>query len=189
MLQSRTVEIGVGIFVALGLAALFMLAMKVSNLATWTQTDGYDVMVRFDNVGGLKVRSPVTMAGVRIGRVKGIGFDDNTYEAVVTLGIEGHYRRIPDDTTASIYTAGLLGEQYVSLEPGGDDAFLVQGSEIQLSQSALVLEQIVGQFLFSKASEGPPATADPVSNPGADSGEADPGSDPGWGALPDPLAP
>jgi len=185
MLQSRTVEIGVGLFVALGLAALFMLAMKVSNLATWTQTEGYDVLVRFDNIGGLKVRSPVTMAGVRMGRVKGIEFDDNTYEAVVTLGIEGRYQRIPADTTASIYTAGLLGEQYVSLEPGGDEAYLVQGSEIQLSQSALVLEQIVGQFLYSKAAEGPPPTEGPAANPEV----AAPGSDPGWGEFPDPLTP
>jgi len=189
MFQLRTVEIGVGIFVALGLAALFMLAMKVSNLATWTQTDGYDVIARFDNIGGLKVRSPVTMAGVRIGRVKGIEFDDYTYEAVVTLDIEGRYRRIPGDTTASIYTAGLLGEQYVSLEPGGDEAYMMQGSEIQLSQSALVLEQIVGQFLYSKAAEGPPATEGPAANSGAETGVADPGSDPGWGGLPDPLAP
>ena len=107
----------------------------------------------------------------------------------MTLGIEDRYRRIPADTTASIYTAGLLGEQYVSLEPGGDEAFLVQGSEIQLSQSALVLEQIVGQFLYNKAAEGPSATEGPPSYPEAGTGGADLESDPGWGGLPDALTP
>jgi phospholipid/cholesterol/gamma-HCH transport system substrate-binding protein len=154
MLQTKTVEIGVGLFVALGLAALFMLAMKVSNLATFAEEDSYDVTARFSNIGGLKVRSPVTMAGVRIGRVRRIDFDDTTYEAVVTLGIEARYNRIPVDTTASIFTAGLLGEQYVGLDAGGSDEFLHQGSEIRLTQSALILEQVIGQFLFSKAAEG-----------------------------------
>jgi len=154
MLQTRTVEIGVGLFVALGLAALFMLAMKVSNLATFAEEDGYNVSARFSNIGGLKVRSPVTMAGVRIGRVRDIDFDDTTYEAVVTVGIEARFNRIPVDTTASIFTAGLLGEQYVGLDAGGSEEFLREGSEIRLTQSALILEQVIGQFLFSKAAEG-----------------------------------
>ena len=161
-MQTRTVEIGVGVFVALGLAALFMLAMKVSNLATFAEEDGYNVIARFQNIGGLKVRSAVTMAGVRIGRVRAIDFDDTTYEAVVTLGIEKRFSRIPLDTTASIFTAGLLGEQYVGLDPGGEEEFLTDGDEIQLSQSALVLEQIIGQFLFSKAAEGSIKEDDPV---------------------------
>jgi phospholipid/cholesterol/gamma-HCH transport system substrate-binding protein len=154
MLQSRTVEVGVGLFVALGLAALFMLAMKVSNLAAFTGGDGYDVLARFHNVGGLKVRAPVTMGGVRIGRVKAIDLDDRSYVAVVTMDIDGRWDRIPTDTTASIFTAGLLGEQYIALDAGGEDQYLRPGSEVKLTQSALVLEQIVGQFLFSKASEG-----------------------------------
>lgn len=154
MTQTRTVETLVGLFMAAGFAALFMLAMKVSNLSEFTGGDGYQLSARFDNVGGLKVRSPVTMGGVRVGRVTGIGYDQNTYEAVVTLEVDGRYNRLPEDTSASIYTAGLLGEQYVGLEPGGAETFLHDGDQIKLTQSALVLEQIIGQALFSKAAEG-----------------------------------
>ncbi len=153
MLQSRTVEIGVGAFVALGLAALLMLAMKVSNLADDSRGRGYTVTARFDNVGGLKVRSPVTMSGVRIGRVTGISFDSDLYVAVVEMSIAPQYDRIPADTSASIFTAGLLGEQYIGLDAGGGEAFLADGDEIDLTQSALVLEQVIGQFLYSKAAE------------------------------------
>lgn len=154
MMHSRTVEIWVGLFVAAGLAALFMLAMQVSNLSMVNDDVGYDVTARFENIGGLKVRSPVTMAGVRVGRVSDIGFDPQTFEAVVTLHISSHYDQLPADTSANIYTAGLLGEQYVGLEPGGDMEVLEQGSEILLTQSAIVLEQLIGQFLFSKAEGG-----------------------------------
>jgi phospholipid/cholesterol/gamma-HCH transport system substrate-binding protein len=153
-MYSKTVEIGVGLFVALGLAALLMLAMKVSNLAELTAPDGYQVTARFENIGGLKVRAPVTMAGVRMGRVTEIGFDDNSYEAVVRFSVDPRYVRIPIDTSASIYTAGLLGEQYIGLDAGGDDAFLTDGGEIMLTQSAIVLEQVIGQFLYTKASDG-----------------------------------
>jgi phospholipid/cholesterol/gamma-HCH transport system substrate-binding protein len=154
MFHSRAIEITVGLFVALGLAALFVLAMQVSNLAQQAGGEGYEVVARFDNIGGLKVRAPVTMAGVRIGRVKAVDFDNRTYQAVVTLGIARDYNRIPVDTTANIFTAGLLGEQYVSLDAGGEERYLKPGDEIRLTQSALVLEQIIGQFLFSKAAEG-----------------------------------
>ncbi len=154
-METRTLEIGVGAFVAAGLAALFMLAMQVSNLSTFTADENtYTVTARFENIGGLKVRSAVTMAGVPIGRVVGIEVDQNLYEAVVRLAIQRKYSRIPDDSTASILTAGLLGEQYVGLEAGGSDHYLKDGDRIKLTQSALVLEQIIGQFLFSKASEG-----------------------------------
>jgi phospholipid/cholesterol/gamma-HCH transport system substrate-binding protein len=154
MVQVRTVEITVGAFIAAGMVALFFLAMKVSNLSTFSGGDGYHVTARFENIGGLKVRSAVTVGGVKIGEVKEIYFDNLTFEAVVTLQINPVNNTLPEDTAASIYTAGLLGEQYVSLEPGGADAVLKEGSEIRLTQSALVLEQIVGQFLFSKAEEG-----------------------------------
>lgn len=154
MKQSVKVEVWVGVFVALGLAALFMLAMKVSNItALNNDKGGYEVKVMFENVGGLKVRSPVTVAGVRIGRVTGIGFDDKSYEAVVTLRIADHYR-LPSDTSASIFTSGLLGEQYIGLEPGGADTYLKNGDRIALSQSAVILEQVIGRVLFSKAEEG-----------------------------------
>jgi phospholipid/cholesterol/gamma-HCH transport system substrate-binding protein len=154
MMQSRSVEIWVGLFIAAGMAALFMLAMQVSNLTVVNTDEGYDVTARFENISGLKVRSQVTMAGVRIGRVTHIGFDPRTYEAVVTMHISNQYDELPADTSASIFTAGLLGEQYIGLEPGGDMEMLKDGSEIVLTQSALILEQLIGQFLFSKASEG-----------------------------------
>ena len=154
MVQVRTVEITVGAFIAAGMVALFFLAMQVSNLSTFAGGDGYHVTARFENIGGLKVRSAVTVGGVKIGEVKDIQFDNITFEAVVTMQINPENNTLPEDTAASIYTAGLLGEQYVSLEPGGADVVLKEGSEIRLTQSALVLEQIVGQFLFSKAEEG-----------------------------------
>ncbi len=154
MMQSRTVEIWVGLFIAAGMAALFMLAMQVSNLTVVSSDEGYTVTAKFDNIGGLKVRSPVTVAGVRVGRVSNIGFDPQTFQAVVSLNISNQYNELPSDTSASIFTAGLLGEQYIGLEPGGDMEMLKEGDEIMLTQSALVLEQLIGQFLFSKASEG-----------------------------------
>lgn len=154
MHNTRTMEIIVGLFVVLGLAALFMLAMQVSNLSTFSGEDGYEVKARFENIGGLKVRSPVTVAGVRVGRVSRIDFDNNTFEAVVSMNIGATYNTLPNDTSASIFTAGLLGEQYVSLEPGGDDKILQNGSEIRLTQSAIVLEQVIGQFLYSQAESG-----------------------------------
>lgn len=153
-MNSRTVEIWVGIFVAAGMAALFMLAMRVSNVTASLEDDGYTVTARFENISGLKERSPVTVAGVTIGRVRSIGFDPTTFEAVVSMNISNRYRNLPEDTSASIFTAGLLGEKYVGLEPGGADELLGDGDEIQLTQSSLVLEQLIGQFLFSKASEG-----------------------------------
>jgi phospholipid/cholesterol/gamma-HCH transport system substrate-binding protein len=154
MIQNRTIEILVGAFMAAGLVAFFFLAMQVSNLSASNNGEGYEVTARFDNIGSLKVRSPVTMAGVRIGRVSEIGFDRATYEALVKMRIEGQYNVIPEDSFAKIFTAGLLGEQYIGLDPGGSEKYLQAGSEISLTQSALVLEEIIGQFLFSKAEEG-----------------------------------
>ncbi|MCF6355936.1 MAG: outer membrane lipid asymmetry maintenance protein MlaD [Candidatus Polarisedimenticolaceae bacterium] len=154
MAQMRTMEIMVGGFMAAGFVALFFLAMQVSNLSNLAGGDGYQITARFDNIGGLKVRSPVTMAGVRVGRVTEISFDNTTYEAIVTLQVDRSYDTIPDDTFAKIYTAGLLGEQYIGLDPGGSEEYLADGGTISLTQSALVLEEIIGQFLFSKAEEG-----------------------------------
>lgn len=143
----------VGIFIAAGLAALFVLAMKVSNLSTLATGETYTVIARFDNIGGLKVRSPVTVGGVRVGRVGGIEYDTERFEAVVTLELEGRYDQFPADTSAGIYTAGLLGEQYVALEPGGAEELLSEGSQIELTQSAMIIEKLVGKFLFEKAGE------------------------------------
>jgi phospholipid/cholesterol/gamma-HCH transport system substrate-binding protein len=147
-------ETAVGLFVVGGIAAAMVLAVKVSNLATFTESAGYRVTAKFDNIGGLKVRSLVTMAGVPMGRVAAIGFDEQSYEAVVTLGIYPEFRRIPTDTTASILTSGLLGEQYVGLSPGGEDHYLKDGDEIKITQSALVLEKLIGQFLYRNAEGG-----------------------------------
>ena len=151
MRTSRTVEILVGLFIALGMAAFFMLAMKVSNISNFTENDAYEVKARFDNIGGLKVRSPVRIGGVRIGRVSAISYDDELLEAEVILRINRSYSRIPEDSGASIYTAGLLGEQYISLEPGGAEEFLGDGDEIEETQSAFVLERMVGKFLIQEA--------------------------------------
>lgn len=153
-MTTRSMEIGVGVFVALGLAALLMLAMKVSNLSSFGAGDGYQVRAHFENVGGLKVRSSVTMSGVRIGRVAAISYDSERFDAVVTMEIEAGFDKIPKDSSAAIFTAGLLGEQYIGLEAGGEESALEDGDEIQLTQSALVLEQVIGQFLYSQASKG-----------------------------------
>lgn len=154
MNKQRSLEVIVGAFMAAGFVALFFLAMKVSNLSAAGDGSGYVVTARFANIGSLKARAPVTMAGVRVGRVEGVEFDKSTYEAVVTLRIDRSVDSIPDDTFANIFTAGLLGEQYVGLEAGGSEDYLRDGDEIQHTQSALVLEQMIGQFLFSKAEEG-----------------------------------
>jgi len=153
MNHSRVVQIWVGLFVAIGLASLFMLAMKVSNISALTEQDGYVIKANFENIGGLKIRSPVTMAGVVIGRVSAIGFDRNTYEAVVSMTINPDYDNIPEDTSASIFTSGLLGEQYIGLEAGGSPDYMKEGDSFQLTQSAVVLEKLIGQFLVSKADE------------------------------------
>ena len=154
MLQQRTVEITVGLFILAGLAALLVLALKVSNLGAFTgNVEGYQLIARFDNIGGLKARAPVTIAGVVVGRVASINFDEASQRALVNLNISKEYK-LTTDTSASIFTAGLLGEQYLGLEPGGDETMLKDGDEIKLTQSALVLEQLIGQFLFNKAAEG-----------------------------------
>ncbi len=154
-MNRKTLELWVGLFVAAGLLALAMLAFKVGNLATADVLDAYVIKARFDNVGSLKIKSPVTMAGVRVGRVSNISFDNSKYQAVVTLAIDGRYRKLPADSSASILTSGLLGEQYIGIDAGGDERFLKDGDEVLLTQSAIVLEKMIGQFLFSKASETP----------------------------------
>ena len=154
MTHQRNLEMLVGAFVAVGIVALFFLALQVSNLSTVSGEEGYNIEARFDNIGGIKVKAPVTMAGVKVGRVTNVTFDKETFEAVVTLTIDKQYDQIPDDTFAKIFTAGLLGEQYIGLDAGGSDIYLKEGSRLQLTQSALVLEEVIGQFLFSKAQEG-----------------------------------
>jgi len=152
--MNRTVlDLWVGFFVAIGLAALLFLSLKVGNLSSSHMSESYVLKAKFDNIGGLKVRGPVKSAGVVIGRIVDIQFDSATYEAVVSMTIDGRYH-FPKDTFASINTAGLLGEQYVGFDAGGDEKMLVAGDTIAKTQSAVVLEKLISQFLFSKAAEG-----------------------------------
>ena len=156
MINRKSLELWVGLFMAAGILALAMLAFKVGNLTTADVVDGYQVKANFDNVGGLKVKAAVTVAGVRVGRVTGIAFDSNRYQAVVTMDIDGQYKNIPADSTANILTSGLLGDQYIGVEPGGEETYLKNGDTILRTQSALVLEKLVGQVIFNKASESEP---------------------------------
>ena len=151
-MTTRFIEIMVGLFVVLGFLALFMLAMKVSNLGRLTNKEGYEVVAYFENIGGLKVRSPVTVSGVRVGQVIEIVYDDDRYEAQVTMRIGIKHDYFPIDTTASIYTAGLLGEQYIALEPGAEEDVLKTGDTIEFTQSALVLEEIIGKIVVKLTS-------------------------------------
>ncbi|HEX2668497.1 MAG TPA: outer membrane lipid asymmetry maintenance protein MlaD [Gammaproteobacteria bacterium] len=150
MKQTRTIEIVTGAFIILGFVALYVIATSATNIGSYGNAKGYVVTAEFNNIGGLKPHAQVTMAGVAIGRVSSIKLDPKSFSAVVTLQIDGHYNEVPDDSTASILTSGLLGEQYIGIDPGGSTDFLKEGSTIQYTQSALVLEKLIGQF-FSKA--------------------------------------
>ena len=154
-MEKTTIDLWFGAFVAAGFAALLVLAFKVGNLGGSERAgETYRVDARFDNIGGLKVRGPVRSAGVLVGRVQDIHFDNERFQASVTLALDKRYS-FPKDTTASILTSGLLGETYVGLEAGGDSKALASGDRIQITQSAVVLENLIGQFLFSKAQEEP----------------------------------
>lgn len=154
MQKSFLVEVWVGVFVAIGIAALLFLAFSVSNLSDYQSSEKYELTARFTNVGGLKPRSPVTVSGVKIGEVKQVYFDQEMYDAVVILSINSKFDALPEDTSASIFTAGLLGEQYIGLDPGGSDEYLEDGGEITLTQSAIILEKVIGEFLFRQAQGG-----------------------------------
>lgn len=151
MQHSKTQDTLVGLFVATGIAALFYMALQVSNLGSYTSDDSYTVIARFQNSGGLKVKSAVSIAGVRIGRVSNITLDHNSHESVVEMSIESKYNNIPTDSGASIYTAGLLGEQYISIDPGSSEDFLKNKSTLDITSSAIVLEEMIGKFMLNKA--------------------------------------
>ncbi len=151
-MQQKTVDVWVGMFLLIGVLALGFLALKVGNLSSSSFNSTYPVTVKFDNIGALKVRASVRSAGVVVGRVASIVFDDKSYQAVVTVNIDQHYK-FPKDSSAKILTAGLLGEQYIGIEPGGDTNNLVAGDNIKLTQSAIVLENLISQFLYSKAAD------------------------------------
>ncbi len=151
-MSRRLLDLWVGFFVAVGFAGVLFLALRVGNLSSANFAETYQLSARFDNIGGLKVRGPVKSAGVVVGRVSDIRFDPQAYEALVTLTIDSRYQ-FPKDTFASILTAGLLGEQYIGLDAGGDEKMLRPGDVLAKTQSAVVLEKLISQFMFNKASE------------------------------------
>ena len=151
-MSRTTLDLWVGFFVAVGLGALLFLALKVGNLASSSSGETYPIYAKFDNIGGLKVRGAVKSAGVVIGRVTEIRFDPEAYLGVVTIQVDARYK-FPRDTFATINTSGLLGEQYIGLEVGGDTAMLKGGDTIKKTQSAVVLEKLISQFMFNKAAE------------------------------------
>ena len=152
-MNRSAIDLWVGVFVVTGIAALLFLALKVGNLATFSGGETYNVQARFVNIGGLKNRAPIKSAGVVVGRVADIRFDNESYEALVSMNLDQHYQ-FPRDTTAKILTSGILGEQYIGLEAGGDGVMLKNGDRVRLTQSAVVLENLISQFLFNKAAEG-----------------------------------
>lgn len=152
-MQRKSLDMWVGMFVLLGAAALMFLALKAGNMSSLSTGQSYAIITKFENIGGLKPRAPVKSAGVVVGRVGDITFDDKTFQAQVTLNLESRYK-FPKDSSAKILTAGLLGEQYIGIEPGGDVNNLAAGDKLRDTQSAIVLENLISQFLFSKATEG-----------------------------------
>lgn len=154
MAVTSTRDLGTGLFVLLGFAALAFLLTQTTDLEEYGREAGYRVTARFQDVAGLKPRAPVTMAGVNIGRVEKIEFDGERLDALVTMRIDGRFSRIPDDSDASVLTAGLLGSKYIGIGPGGSDTYLADQGEIEITQSAIVLEKLVSKFLFSQAEKG-----------------------------------
>ncbi|NBQ90634.1 MAG: outer membrane lipid asymmetry maintenance protein MlaD [Betaproteobacteria bacterium] len=152
-MNKKGIEVMVGCFVLLGLLGLLFLSLKAANLASFGEGKGYVLTARFDNIGGLKPRAPVRSAGVTVGRVKSIGLDPKTFQGVVTMELNTDVQ-FPRDSSAKILTSGLLGDQFIGIEPGGDEKNLVAGDVITSTQSAVILENLIGQFLFNKAAEG-----------------------------------
>lgn len=172
-MKKNSLDLWVGLFVALGLVALLFLALKAGNMSAFTFQKTYNVSARFDNIGGLKPRAPVKSAGVVVGRVAAIQFDDQTYQATVILNLEQRYQ-FPKDSSAKILTSGLLGEQYIGLEAGGDSELLAQDGKITQTQSAIVLESLISQFLYNQAADkgkdgGKDSSKDSSQNSGKDS--------------------
>jgi len=152
-MNKKGIEVLVGCFVLLGLAGLLFLSLKAANLASFGERSGYVVTARFDNIGGLKPRAPVRSAGVTVGRVKSIALDPKSFQGVVTMELDREVQ-FPKDSSAKILTSGLLGDQFIGIEPGGDEKNLAAGDVITSTQSAVILENLIGQFLFNKAAEG-----------------------------------
>lgn len=151
-MAKRSIEILVGLFVLLGLAGLLFVALKAANLTSFGRSDTYTLTARFENIGGLKVRAPVRSAGVTVGHITAITLDAQSYQGVVSMEVDRHYA-FPKDSSAKILTAGLLGDQYLGLEAGGDTKNLAAGDTVKQTQSAVVIENLISQFLFSKAAD------------------------------------
>ncbi|AXI03583.1 outer membrane lipid asymmetry maintenance protein MlaD [Aquirhabdus parva] len=166
-MRTRGAEFGVGIFIILTIAAIFFLALRVSGLLSEIDKGGYTVTAHFQNIGGLTPRAKVTLSGVVIGRVTNIALDPKRLDAVVTMQINNSMKEISTDSTASILTEGLIGGQYIGISVGADDTMLKEGSEIEQTQSALVLEDLISKFLFSKATEPTPGATGAASAPAA----------------------
>jgi phospholipid/cholesterol/gamma-HCH transport system substrate-binding protein len=160
-MNNATMDLWVGIFVTIGLGAIVFLALKVGNLMSLETKPSYRLEASFDNIGGLKLRAPVKAAGVIVGRVESVRLDPKTYEAVVTLRMDDGYQ-FSKDTIAQILTSGLLGEVYIGLEAGGDPVMLADGQRVAKTQSAVVIEKLISQFLFDKASSGPTPSTGPT---------------------------
>lgn len=152
-MERKTVDLWVGIFVTAGLIGLLVLALKVGNASSVRVSDGYTITAIFDNVGGLRARAPVRSAGVLVGRVERVGFDNETLRAKVVMRIDRRYE-FPKDSSVSILTAGLLGDQFIGIDGGGDIELLEDGDQVRLTQSAIVLEKVIGQFLYGKGPQG-----------------------------------
>jgi len=153
MMTRKELDLWVGIFAVVGIGAILFLSLKVANLASFSSSETYQINAKFENIGGLKIRAPVKSAGVVVGRVGDIRFDNESFEAVVALNIDSRFK-FPKDSSAKILTSGLLGEQYIGITAGGDSAYLKTGDTLKLTQSAVVLENLIGQFLYNKAAEG-----------------------------------
>jgi phospholipid/cholesterol/gamma-HCH transport system substrate-binding protein len=151
-MEKRNLDILVGLFVLVGVVAVTFLSLKAANLSSFSFDSTYSLTAKFDNVGGLKVRAPVKSAGVSVGRIRSITFDDKSFQGVVTLDVDRRYQ-FPTDSSAKILTSGLLGDQYVGLEPGADEKNLQQGDQVKITQSAVVLENLIGQILYGKAAD------------------------------------
>ncbi len=184
-MKKTALDFWVGLFVVLGFVALLFLALKAGNMSSLSFQPTYAVKLKFDNIGGLKPRAAVKSAGVTVGRVTSIGFDSNTYQALVTINLDQQYQ-FPKDTSAKILTAGLLGEQYIGLEPGGDTEMLKGGDTISMTQSAIVLENLIGQFLYSKAADSGASKSGSSAGSSAGNGAAN-GAAGGESAAPAPA--
>jgi phospholipid/cholesterol/gamma-HCH transport system substrate-binding protein len=167
MRPSRAIDLSTGLFVLLGFAAILFLVTQITNREFSLTSDAYRLKAQFENIGGLKVGAPVSMAGVTIGRVESIGYDMDLLKAVVTMRIDGRYDRIPSDSDASIFTAGLLGGQYIGVTPGGSDEYYKDGDQIEFVQDAIVLENLISKYLFSQAGKQTEHNEEPAAEPTA----------------------